>query len=521
VSPLRDNELQDALQQLVNSELIFRRGPPPDVSYTYKHALVQDAAYESLLKSQRQQFHKRIAETLESEDAENATNEPGLLAHHFSAAGIAERAIGYWQAAAQRSMQTLATGDAITCLDRALESVAALPEGADRDNLEVDIRISLSMAHLTEKGWAAEEIPITLRPAERLCERGDNLFRTLTIKWNLLQHEFIHCNFSAALEIITDSLAAAEQSADMRFKVMAWNMATYVYWATGQLRKAEIYGAQLLEAYDVERDASLMVAAGGLDAKVMTYGAMTYIYWSLGRPEAAKAAVEEQLQHARSLDHALTLIFALNHGCDVLAYMGEAELLIERSTEARGIAREQGNQFVEISVCGCHGGMGYLYAGDFATADKELTTGFDMWAATGGKWQLGQGYMLRAEAALGLGQVDRARELIETAITVTEETGHVFWAAETHRVHGEILGHASFGDTVAAEASFRRAIAIAQEQAAKMLELRATIGLARLWQSQGKLTEARDLLAPVYGWFSEGFDTADLKDAKALLDTMR
>jgi class 3 adenylate cyclase/predicted ATPase len=520
VSPLRDNELQDALQQLVNSDLIFRRGTPPNSAYSFKHALVQDAAYESLLKSRRQQFHKRIAETLESEEAGLVTTQPGLLAHHFSAAGIADRAIGYWQAAAQQSMQTLATGDAITCLNRALESVASLPEEVDRDNHELDIRIALSMAHLTEKGWAAEEIPETLLPAGKLCERHGDIVRKLTVEWNLLQHQCICCDFHAALEKISGTLAIADKSADMRLKVMAWSMATNVYWAIGQHRKAECYGAQLIEAYDVERDASLMAAAGGLDAKVMTYGAMTYLYWIMGRPDAARAAVEAQLQHARSLGHALNLIFALNHGCDVLAYLGEADLLIKRSSEARAIAREQGNQFVEVSVCGCHGGIGYLNAGDFETADTELTTGFELWAATGGKWQLGQGYTLRAEAAMGLGQLDRARDLIQAAIEVTEETGHVFWSAETHRVHGEILGHPTFGGATAAEASFRRAIDTAKVQEAKMLELRAATSLARLWQSQGKTAEARDLLAPVYGWFTEGFDTPDLIDAKALLDEL-
>ncbi|MCZ6893286.1 MAG: hypothetical protein O7H40_04465 [Gammaproteobacteria bacterium] len=519
ISPLRDNELADALQQLVNSELIFRRGTPPHSTYTFKHALVQVSAHESLLKSKRQSLHGSIARILEARSSDRTVVRPELIAHHFKEASLDLDAIPHLINAGRWSLEKMALAEALDHLSEALELVGRQASSEARDNHELDVRVALAMAHLLSKGWAAHDTFQVLEPARALCSRPREQALVISTYFYLWIYFFVRCEFEDMFQLLDEMLTLAEADSEDGLRVVAYMCASLGHGVTGDFVTADQFAKRFLGAYDVERHAQ--IARFLLhDPKCFFYSWATYFYWILGRIEDARRAYDEQIDIARGLDNILNLIWTLTGGSDVLAFMGQNQRFLANIEEARQIAHEQAMEFFEVGTCAFHRPFGLIGIGEYQLVDEQMAYAVDRWSSTGGVIQIPQCLTFRAQALAHMDRPDDALAAIEQATCLTEQNGDRHWEAETHRIHGEILLMHSRGSESEIESCFQTALTVARKQQAKSWELRAATSLARLWQSQGKTQEAHDLLAPVYDWFTEGFDTADLAEARALLDEL-
>jgi predicted ATPase len=518
ISSLPEAELQAALDRLAAAELVFRRGTPPEASYAFKHALVRDAAHESLLKTQRQQLHACIARALEERFTETANTEPELLAQHCTEAGLIEQAVDYRQRAGQQALARSAMAEAVAQLGKGLELLMGLPDSPERRRREVGLQLRLGPALIAAKGFAAPE---TRRAYARACELcrdlGDipNLFPALygqsAVHWQRAEVAAMH-------EVARELLRLAEEQGDAAAEVVGHRLVGSALFQLGRMAESRSASEAGLAGYDSVRDLSSRFVYA-FDSRVICLHWLSHALLTLGYPSQARARSGEALASARELAHPNTMAQALLCDCTLhqLLRSGreaqeQAVALIALATEhefplwsaagvvVRGWALADGGQ-AEEGIAVIRRGM----------ADYQ-TTSAEMWSP----YFLG----LLAEAHGRLAQTTTGLHLVADALDRVERTGVRWNEAELHRLRGELL-LAFFGaDQPEAEACFRRAVAVAREQNARLWELRAVTSLARLRRDQTRRNEAHDLLASIYDWFSEGFDTPDLKDAKVLLDEL-
>ena len=428
-------ELGSALDRLIEAGLLFRQGVPPHASYLFKHALVQDAAYGTLLREPRRALHACIAESLESQFAQISENQPELLAHHWTEAGSIEKAASFWSTAGQRSMARYALLEGAEQLKRALDQIATLP---------------------TTPVLRREEIKLELAFANALALTGD---------------------FVDGKEHYDRALAI----------------------------------------YDPAEHGPLTTRSGR-DVGVAVLSSRSSCVWQLGYPAAARDDGERAVKNAREIGHPTTLMFALNASVFYHICCRDYAAAIAQVDELIALADERGAPYWKATGTELRGGL-FVLTGKASDAVLAITSGMTSLRSTGTTlhepWHLSNLAMAYAE----LGQLDDARRSIDDAIDKVERSKEKWCEAEVHRIAGEIVLKSPQAEAAAkAEAYFERALAVARRQQAKSWELRAAMSMARLWRDQGKRDEARDLLAPVYGWFTEGFDTLDLKEAKGLLD---
>ncbi|MCZ6506724.1 MAG: hypothetical protein O7A04_01565, partial [Acidobacteria bacterium] len=521
VSPLQDDELSGALEQLVDSALIFRRGNPPDATYSFKHALVQDAAYESLLKSRRQRIHQLIAEALSAVSPEVAAQEPELLAHHYTAAGLAEQAIPYWLSAGKTATARMALVEASSHLQHGLEVVATLGASPQRDTHEIDLRVQLGTVTMMLKGWGAVEVQAALVPAQNLSvklKRADVLFPVL---WGLWLHLGNRGRHRDALKRVEELLDVADVLAEPGLVVLANSAAACTHFWTGNFELASRHRDRVIEIYDFDRDRHL-VEIYNHDAKVL---AMTWaganMLWVLGYPDQAVQASDDIVELARRLEHPFNLAFALTGGAAPLIYRQEPDELLRRTDEALTIGRDQSLGIVSELLVPAYSAPALASCGRFGEAINAVMASGKVAASMGSEISEPEFKCLVAQWTSAMGNVTQGLRIVDSALAQIDRLGERYVEAEAHRVKGVLLlASAQAHVMAAAEACFRRAIGVARSQKAKSLELRAATSLSRLWQSQHKNRDAYDLLAPVFGWFTEGFDTADLKEARVLLEEL-
>lgn len=519
VSPLRGPKLDEALEQLTTSGLMFRRGAPPDATYTFKHALVQDAAYDSLLKSKRSQLHAQIAQVLETGLTKTAQVEPELLAHHFTLASLHARAVPYWIQAGQRALARVALPEAVGHLSAALRVNELLPTGNERDRQELDIRLLLSAAHLASRGWAAIEVVTTLGPARDLAIRLREDDKLVVILFYIWFHQMMRCEYARNQEIVTELRALAHSRQDSTTAVIAEMAAALSCWFTGNPLQARKAAESMLAIYDAEAHGQLAISYVHDPKCLMVAWAAEWL-WALGYPEQAQRAAEEQLRLARQLGHPMNLFVSLSVGTVGLTACGETRVAREWLQEAKAIAQDLGITFMAEAIVPFWEGCALIAAGEHERGHAMLAVGAKGWRDTGPLHLIPLANMMRAKALTALGQFDEAQHLLDEAVAIIDRTGHRSHEPEMHRALGELYRLRAASDPASAERCFVRALETARMQQAKGYELRAASSLARLWQSQHKRREAYDLLAAVYGWFTEGFDTKDLKEAKALLSEL-
>jgi len=514
-----DSELGDALDQLVESELIFRRGTPPSATYIFKHVLVQDTAYASMLNSRRQQLHARIADVMTRQRPDLVETQPELIAHHYARAGLPQPAVEHWQAAARRAIGRSAYPEAIEQLDRALEQVALLPAGEARDKLELELHVTKLGPLFPVKGYASPESnEASARALELSRTVGDNttLFPTLYARW---AYQYVKSNQKEMFELSREYLERANAADDDAGRMVGHRTHAVALLFRGEVEEARCHAGQALQIYKPEEHIPL-VARFGQDIKVQSINYLAVSNALLGNIDEALAIGEEAIAHARNLNHANTLAYALWHiGVWLESIVRETEAVHRYGTEMLEVARTHRLRFWEAfgllhMAINVHGKTRVEAA---AEAEKAIET-----------WRRGHNAkMIIPEILCRIGDVylddgnaGEADRVLSEAATLMEPDGELYWQPELYRLRGRLAAMVAPDDPQAAFAEYERAIAIARKRNNRLLELRAATGLARLRAERGDRDHARDVLFPVYCWFSGGFDKPDLLDARAVLDTL-
>jgi predicted ATPase len=515
-------ELRPALDRLVQAGLLFRQGVPPQASYLFKHALVQDAAYGTLLRQPRRMLHARIAETLERDFAQIAENQPELLARHYTEAGQIEKAAELWGKAGQRSLERSALVEAVEQLKHALTQIAALPGTPALRREQIKLQVALITPLLHVKGYAApetkaaaEQAHVLIEQAEALGEPPDDPLLLFAILYGVWTSNYVAANGKAMRDLSAQFLALAEKQGAAAPLLIAHRIMGISLACTGDIAKSRAHFDRAIALYDPAEHRALATRFS-VDSAVSILSYRSWALWFLGYPEAALADANRAIRDAQEMGQAATLLYALGHALFTYFECGsyaKARMVVD---ELVVLADEKGTSFWKAQ------GMmneGWLFAvtGKAADAVQKISSGLSAWRSTGaGVWR--PTYLLYGTQAYSeLGQLDDAWRCISEAMATIETTKEKWYEAEVNRVAGEIALKSKEPDAAKAEAYFERALTVARQQQAKSWELRAAMSTARLLRGQGERGAARELLAPVYAWFTEGFDTLDLKEAKALL----
>jgi predicted ATPase len=511
-----EKELRLALDQLSDAGLLFCRGTAPHASYLFKHALVQDAAYSTLLRGRRQELHARVAAALEQHFPDRVERQPELLAHHLTAAGGTERAVEQWLKAGRRAAVRLAYLEAIAHLERGLGLLRSLPESPARDRSEIELQLALGLSLYTAKG-AVEAKPAYVRALELAESSGEprQRFEALYGAWQSTRDN-VSGGIAAASPLSERLLRMAEREGDDGLRLQAHHSGWTTWQYAGDPAKARWHADAGRLLYDPDKHASHRLVYGGHDPGVCARMMGAQAEWLLGYPEKALASIAESLVLAERIAHPFSLSLALCTCSVVYLNRREPEHALRQLEAAEALAAEQ--RLSLTYETGILRGAALLGQGAVDEAIARVREGVTRWTRLGRTLLLPYGLASLAEGLARRGDRPAGVAAVREGLRIADATGEHMWDAELHRANGMVVLAENKLDE--ARASFLRAIRIAQAQRAKSLELRAARDLARLWGEQGRHADARDLLAPVYGWFTEGFDTSDLKQAKALLDEL-
>jgi len=516
VSAVSEDELQSSLARLVTSELVFQRGTPPDALYVFKHALLQDVAHSSLLRGARQQLHARIAEALEAQSPETMENQPELLAQHCAEAGLGQKSVAYWGKAGRRSAARSAMAEAATQFQKGLEQLALLPNNFERQRQELEFCSGLGAVLQAVKGHAAPETGRAYARARGLWEQLGFPSEFLRVPYGQSRYHAVRGELDCALRLDEDLLRLSRQRNDSGGLVLGHYSFGRDLLLVGRFGLSRSHLEQALAFYDPSTHRSLVHQAG-FHPHVDSQAALGIVLFCLGFPDQALTQSNAAVEEARRQAHSPSLAVSLNMSTLPLWLVGDRVALEARADEMAAVAAEQG--FSSWRAIGTiYRGWGMVENGDVMEGISLLQSGSLASRATGAEVWIPYHTAILARAYEIAGQIDEAVTQLDDALPTVERTGVCWLAAELHRHKGQMLLRQ--GHSEVAEELFRRALRIAVEQEAKLWELRAAVSLARLRRDQGRRAEARDLLAPIYGWFTEGFDTADLIDAKALLDEL-
>jgi predicted ATPase len=508
--------LQEGLGQLVDADLLYQRGRPPRARYTFKHALLQDAAYNSLLRRTRQQSHRQVAELLETRFPDIVEAQPELLAHHYSIAGMADEATAKWLAAGKRAARASANAEAYSNLTQGLEQLDALPEGSARDERELELLIALIDPTIAIKGYSAPETNSFSERAIELCRQTGQTSRIFPALFGQWVYNHNLGNILRAKELAAEYLDLANSQQEIIPRVVGHRISGASSLVSGSPSAALQHLEQAWALFDSSRDGA-SAAGFGQDLGVTIEGFQAWASYLSGYPDRAGKWAQEAVSRAQVLDHANTLAFALFFNAIIEFLLRDRPKYERLTAELEALAEEHKLPFFQAAgvlfkgaVLGWQGrpqeGLEKVDQGVVATAQVQFNIYAPIWL------------LIRLELLRDLGRTEDALATVAGGFDVISAS-HEHWGdAELHRVRGEL--HASLSDEAEAETAYATALDIAREQEAKWWELRAATSLARLWQSQGKRVEAHSLLAPIYDRFTEGFETADLKDAKALLDEL-
>ena len=517
VADLGGDALEDALKELVGSGLAFRRGSSPETTYAFKHALVQDAAYQSLLRSRRQQLHARIADALEREFPGLVDAEPEVLAHHCTQAGLAERAVEYWSRAGDLAIRRSANEEAVGHLGHGLACLEVLPENCDRDRRELALRNAIGGPLIAVRGYAAPEVGEAYGRARVLCERRGETAPLFAALSGEFVHHFVRGDHPMMQRLTEEARRLDEQSADPAIGLAAHRLAAITAMQAGGFAEARAEFEQILHLYDPERHRPPPVHYVH-DPKISALSYLPLLLWLLGYPDEARRAsaiafrCAEEMNQANLTGHVRMFAGAALHELlrDCRAVREHAEVLVD-------LSRRHGLRYWLLN--------GLIYQGWVLAQEGAGEEGIALMrriaterAGLGVGWYQARYLCLLAETHLGLRQVKAGLGVVAEAKELMAQNEDPMWQAEVARVEGELLWQGGHSD--AAEACYECALATARRQDAKSLELRAATSLARAWSGRGKRSEGRDLLGSVHGWFTEGLDTPDLKQAGVLLERL-
>jgi predicted ATPase len=510
--------LLEGLAQLVATELLYQRGRPPRATYIFKHALVQDAAYQSLLRRTRQQYHQQVAALLEARFPETVATAPEVVAHHYTEAGCAAQALPLWQQAGQQALQRSANLEGIEHLTKGLAVLATLPETTDRLQHELDLHVTLGPALMATRGYASPEVEHTFAHAWDLCQRLGEPPQRLPVLYGLWALYFVGGKHRQARDQAEQLLHVAQRQEEAAPLLVAHRALGASLYFMGEVAQAHEHFVRSVALYDPQQHRVLAFRySHDLGVAALVNDASTL--WILGYPDQALRRSHEACRLAEDLAHPLTLAYAFTHLAIFHQFRRDREEACRHAEAATRVSREQGFPFWL--------GMGLILQG-WARATRpqpaeqiaSMHEGMAIYRATGAALYLPYFLTLLAETSGEASQPDAGLRLLDEARTVIDSTQERFYEAEVQRLQGVLVLAQAADQHAQAETCFQHALDVAHRQQARSWELRAAMSLARLWQQHGRQAEAYDLLTPLYGWFTEGFDTADLLEAKALLDEL-
>ena len=516
IADLPDRELQSALRQLSAAELVFGRGEPPDAVYTFKHVLVQETAYNSVLRERRAELHGRIAHTLAADFPEILENRPELIAHHCTEAGLDEEAVEFWREAGELAISRSAAHEAVAHLQSALSILAGFPESRHRDKTELGLQTSLGGALIAARSFAAPETGRAFARAWELCQRVGDEGRLCPVLFGRWIHHVSRAELDDSLAVAGDLLRLAETHADPVPRIIAHRALANSQFFIGDLVAARTHAEQALACYQPARRPELAVRYAA-DPYVLSAYFLAHSLLGLGYPDSARPHAANALARARELGHVLTMAHALHHDCLFHLLARDAVVVRQQADALVGIADEHGLPFWQ-ALGRIFRGRALVDAGQAGRGRDELQTGLAAYRATEGTLYLPYALTLWADVCRTLGDLEEGLDAVAEANRVIEATGIRGFEAHAHRIEGEL--HHANGDPDAAADCLQRAMATARRQQARLSELRAAVSLANLWRERGKRDEAYDLVAPLYGCFSEGLQSADLRAAATLLDQL-
>ncbi|WP_247323609.1 adenylate/guanylate cyclase domain-containing protein [Bradyrhizobium sp. 141] len=513
-------ELVSALDRLMQAGLLFRNGIPPHATYLFKHALVQDTAYGTLLRNRRHALHARIARALEETFPDIAATQPEVLAHHFTEADLAENGVAYWQAAGQRAAERSAHAECLAHLYKGLALVRRVADPAERARRELALQLVLAPVLIATKSYSAPEVEQAYLHARDLCQQAGDVAQLYAVNWGLWLVYQQRCEFKAARGLLDGLFAVARQTADPAFLLQAHHAAwtTLLHLPELTACRTHLEAGWALYRPDAHRGHTFLY--GGHDAAVCNRYTAALTLWPLGFPEQALATAREAVRMARGLSHPFSLVLALVFAAMIYQHRREAEPAQEHAETAIAVCAEHGIAPHLAAAGSILRGWAIAARGQAVEGIAEIRGGLAAVEPTGVRIRRPYYLASLAEASAWAGEIEQGLTALVEAARVVEETGERRWEAEICRLTGELTLARRSGDGTEAEGWFQRALDVAGCQSAKCLELRAATSLARIWRDRGKRRESRDLLAPIYGWFTEGFDTLDLKQAKSLLDEL-
>ena len=530
VFPLNEEVLQQGLKQLVEAELVYQSGIPPQARYLFKHALVQDTAYQSLLKSRRQRLHQTIGKVLEEQFPETKETHPELIAHHYTEASLIEQAIPYWQQAGQRASQRGANAEAVSHITTGLELLKPLPETPERIRQKLSLQTALSSALVVTKGLGAHEVRKAYDDALELAQRVGETPHLFPVLFGLSAYYTQQEEMRIANDLAEQCLTLADRQQDSSLIIAACRLLMSISFWSGNPRLTQEYCERSIALYDPHQHRSLALVYG-FDPGVYCLATGAWAFWYLGYPDQAWQRSQAALTLAREVSHPNTLAYALNIVSWTCYYRREGQAACALAEEAIALSRTQG--FPHWLAMGMWmRGQALIEQGQEEEGTAQLQEGLSAYQATGAL--LGTRGCGLAEVARGYGQQGQIEEGLRKVVEALEGLNQVrHYEAELYRLKGELTlqqlkvqsskfkvenPQSTFHNPQSeAEVCFLKAIEVAQKQQAKSWELRASTSLAHLWRQQGKKAEAHKLLSEIYNWFTEGFDTKDLQEAKELL----
>ncbi|MBV8110702.1 MAG: AAA family ATPase [Hyphomicrobiales bacterium] len=510
-------ELGSALDRLIQAGLLFRQSVPPHATYLFKHALVQDAAYGTLLRGPRQALHARIAAAIETRMPERVEREPELLAYHYAGAGQPDTAAGYWLAAGRLAARRSANSEAVAHLTRGIAGVGGLPETEERNRQELALQLALGPALLSSRGFGDPEASAGYQRAAELARRlGDDRDR-FAATWGLwisIRASSASDHMRLRLQYLGEMVEAAERTGDPELLLQAHHSSWSTRIWNGEFARATEHVRSGLALYDRERHRHHALMYGGHDPAVCGKGQGAVALWALGCPDQAVQSARNGIVLGQASDHLPSLLHSLWFAASVYFLRRQAADVLECSARLLALGGEHGLKLYE-AIGGVFHGWARIQQSDAQAGLAELRAAVAAYATTA-HVNLDLYRAILAEAELRAGNLEEAAAVLNQG----ERTADEWWRAGYLRLRGDLLLRGPGDERAAAERLYREAISVAAGQQAKSLELRAATSLARLLRDEGKRDEARNLLAPVYGWFTEGFDTLDLKEAEALLDVL-
>jgi class 3 adenylate cyclase/predicted ATPase len=513
VGELSEERLREALRRLVDAGLVFQRGMPPAAEYLFKHALVQDAAYGTLLRRTRQQLHSRIAEAFETHSPELIDTQPELFAQHYAEAGLVEKSVAFWGKAGHSSAGRSSMAEAAAQFHKGLDQLALLSDTPERQRQELEFWSALGAVLQAVKGFAAPETGQAYARERELWEQLGSPSEFLQLPYWQSVYHMVRGEFDLALRLADDLLRLSRERNDTDGLALGHYSSGQNLMFAGRFASSRSHLEAGLALYDPISH-HLLVYQAGYHPHVNSHAILGMVLFCLGFPDQALAWSNAAITAARGLAHPPSVAVGLTFDARLLSLVGDNTALGERADQLFSLAIEQGFPFWRAEATRFRGWV-KVKNGDVTEGISLLRSSLAAYRATGAEvWTPYQiGFLARAcEIA---GQVEEAVTLLDEALQIVERKGERWFSAELNRHKGQLLLRQ--GQTEAAEELYRKALSIAEEQEAKLWELRAAASLARLRRDQGRPAEAHDLLAPVYGWFTEGFDTPDLKEAKALL----